>query len=376
MPGEIPIISHPASQPCTYLWACALCDENETCQKDKEGHSRWLVNKRMAVIRHKILVMSNKGGVGKSTVTTNLAVSLALLGKEVGVADMDIHGPNIPKMVGGEGQKLKISATGGIIPFQAYNIKVASMAFLLQNSDDPIVWRDAYKYEFINQLIGGVEWQELDYLLVDLPPGTGNESVTTMDLIGDVTGCIIVTTPQEVALLDSRKSVNFVKDSEFPVIGIVENMSGMTCPHCHKEIEVFKKGGGEAAALEMSVPFLGRIPLDPDIAVQCDAGEPYAMFCSDTDTAAAFHELAQDRKSTRLNSNHGYISYAVFCLKKKKKMDYHPDRPVAWRADDDVRPATVLTDGAFREGIPVNGAVGDCRSDAPHVVATAQPSLV
>jgi Mrp family chromosome partitioning ATPase len=155
----------------------------------------------MAVIRHKILIMSNKGGVGKSTVTTNLAISLALLGKEVGVVDMDIHGPNIPKMVGGEGQKLKVSAGGGIIPFQAYNIKVASMAFLLQNSDDPIVWRDAYKYEFINQLIGGVEWQELDYLLVDLPPGTGNESVTTMDLIGDVTGCIIVTTPQEVALL-------------------------------------------------------------------------------------------------------------------------------------------------------------------------------
>jgi Mrp family chromosome partitioning ATPase len=246
----------------------------------------------MSVVRNKILVMSNKGGVGKSTVTTNLAVSLALLGKEVGVVDMDIHGPNIPKMVGGEGQKLKISAGGGIIPFQAYNIKVASMAFLLQNSDDPIVWRDAYKYEFINQLIGGVEWQELDYLLVDLPPGTGNESVTTMDLIGDVTGCIIVTTPQEVALLDSRKSVNFVKDSELPIIGIVENMSGLSCPHCHKEIEVFKKGGGEAAAYDMEVPFLGRIPLDPDVASHCDSGEPYAMFCSDTDTAQAYHTLA------------------------------------------------------------------------------------
>src|SRR3989441_10745258 len=190
MPGEIPIFSPRASRPCTYLWACALCDETETGQKDKEGPSRWLVNKRMSVIRHKILVMSNKGGVGKSTVTTNLAVSLALLGKEVGVVDMDIHGPNIPKMVGGEGQKLKISATGGIIPFQAYNIKVASMAFLLQSSDDPIVWRDAYKYEFINQLIGGVEWQEVDYFLVGPPPGTGHEWGATVGPLRDGAGCV------------------------------------------------------------------------------------------------------------------------------------------------------------------------------------------
>src|SRR3989454_7897011 len=151
----------------------------------------------MSVIRNKILVMSNKGGVGKSTVTTNLAVSLALLGKEVGVADMDIHGPNIPKMVGGEGQKLKISATGGIIPFQAYNIKVASMAFLLQNSDDPIVWRDAYKYEFINQLIGGVEWQGLGYLLLGLPPGNRHQSVATEAPLGDLAGRILRPTPQE-----------------------------------------------------------------------------------------------------------------------------------------------------------------------------------
>src|SRR3989454_10548348 len=157
----------------------------------------------MSVIRNKILVMSNKGGVGKSTVTTNLAVSLALLGKEVGVVDMDIHGPNIPKMVGGGGQKRKISATGGIIPFQAYNIKVASMAFLLQSSDDPIVWRDAYKYEFINQLIGGGGGQGRGYLPVGLPPGTRNEAGTTKDPLRDAAGCLIVTTPQEVAALDS-----------------------------------------------------------------------------------------------------------------------------------------------------------------------------
>jgi len=296
MPKELNIIQ-PAGrggngEACTYLWACAICDENETCQKDKEGHSRWLVQKRMERIEQKVLVMSNKGGVGKTTVTTNLAVSLALKGYEVGICDMDIHGPNIPKMVGAEGKKLKVSTSGGIIPFQAYNLKIASMSFLLQNSDDPIIWRDAYKYEFINQLLGGVEWQDLNYLLVDLPPGTGNESVTTIDLIGNVSGCVIVTTPQEVALLDSRKSVNFAKDSEIPIIGIVENMSGLDCPHCGKHIEVFRKGGGEAAAADMGVPFLGRIPLDPDVVTQSDAGEPFAMFYSDTATADAFHSIA------------------------------------------------------------------------------------
>ena len=226
MPRELNVISTPTSggsDACTYMWACAICDENESCQKDKEGHSRWLVAKRMERIEYKVLIMSNKGGVGKTTCTTNLAVSLALKGWHVGICDMDIHGPNIPKMVGAEGQKLKISTSGGIIPFQAYNLKIASMSFLLQNPDDPIIWRDAYKYEFINQLLGGVEWQDLNFLLIDLPPGTGNESVTTIDLLGNVSGAVIITTPQEVALLDSRKSVTFCKDSEVPIIGLVED---------------------------------------------------------------------------------------------------------------------------------------------------------
>jgi len=295
MPRELNVISQPGSSSggdaCTYMWACAICDENETCQKDKEGHSRWLVAKRMERIEYKVLVMSNKGGVGKSTCTTNLAVSLALKGWHVGICDMDIHGPNIPKMVGAEGQKLKISTSGGIIPFQAYNMKIASMSFLLQNSDDPIIWRDAYKYEFINQLLGGVEWQDLNFLLIDLPPGTGNESVTTIDLLGGVSGAVIITTPQEVALLDSRKSVTFCKDSEVPIIGIVENMSGLECPHCHKEVNVFRKGG-EASATDMGVPFLGRIPLDPDVVTQSDAGEPFVLFNSDSATAQAYHDIA------------------------------------------------------------------------------------
>ncbi|MCP9451235.1 MAG: Mrp/NBP35 family ATP-binding protein [Nitrospira sp.] len=310
MGRELTVVNH-ESDTCTYLWACAICDESERCQKDKEGHSRWLVGKRMERIEHKVLIMSNKGGVGKSTCTTNIAVSLALKGWHVGICDMDIHGPNIPKMVGAEGQRLKISTAGGIIPFQAYNLKIASMSFLLQSSDDPIVWRDAYKYEFINQLLGGVEWQDLNFLLIDLPPGTGNESVTTIDLLGQVSGAVIVTTPQEVALLDARKSVTFCKDSGVPIIGIVENMSGMECPHCHRQITVFRQGGGEASALDMGVPFLGRIPLDPDVVTQSDAGEPFALFHSDTATAEAYHRIA-DQVEAFCKKNDSLFKKPVF----------------------------------------------------------------
>jgi Mrp family chromosome partitioning ATPase len=275
---------------CNYLYSCSLCDIGE-CKEDREAHNKKIIADRMAKVQYKVLVMSNKGGVGKSTVSVNLATSLAQRGYKVGIADADIHGPNIPKMVGAEGKRLRIRDTG-IQPYEAFNLKIASISFLLEGADEPIVWRDVWKYDFLQQLFGSFNWGELDYLIVDLPPGTGNESIATIELVNKVNGVVIVTTPQDVALLDSRRSVTFSKINNLPIIGIIENMAGITCPHCGKDIEVFKIGGGEKAAGEMGVPFLGRIPIDPMIAVKADSGEPFVTAYPDSQEGRIFQEIA------------------------------------------------------------------------------------
>lgn len=286
---------------CIRLYSCSLCDNQEACKEDKEAHDKTIIADRMAKVKHKVLVMSNKGGVGKSTVSANLAASLAKKGYKVGIADADIHGPNIPKMFGAEGKRLKIT-DAGIQPYEAFNLKIASIAFLMEGTDEPIVWRDVWKFDFLKQLFGSFNWGELDYLVVDLPPGTGNESITTIELVNKVGGVVIVTTPQDVALLDSRRSVTFSKINNLPIIGIVENMAGLTCPHCGKDVEVFKIGGGEKAAIEMGVPFLGRIPIDPRIAVQADSGEPYIVACQDSPVGKIFQEIV-DRCDKFINTH-------------------------------------------------------------------------
>jgi ATP-binding protein involved in chromosome partitioning len=224
-------------------------------------------------------------------VAANLAVSLAGKGYEVGILDADIHGPNIPKMLGLDKEKI-IGISQGMLPVPLYpNLKVLSMAFLLPNTDSPVVWRGPMKHNVFQQFLGEAEWGNLDYLIVDLPPGTGDEPLSIAHLIGQVDGSVIVTTPQEVALLDSRKAVVFSRMVHVPVIGIVENMSGFKCPHCGKEIDLFKVGGGEKAALELQVPFLGRIPLDPEIVQNCDRGKPFVVAEPDFPAAKAFGEI-------------------------------------------------------------------------------------
>jgi ATP-binding protein involved in chromosome partitioning len=233
-----------------------------------------------------------RGGVGKSTVSTNLAVALSVDGFSVGLMDADIHGPNIPKMLGIESSQVTGSGQG-MIPVEVFpNLKVMSMAFFLGDRDNPVVWRGPLKHSAIRQFVGEVEWGNLDFLVVDLPPGTGDEPLSVADVIKDVDGAVIVTTPQEVALLDSRKAVTFSRMLHIPVIGIVENMSGLICPHCNEEIFLFKKGGGEKAAADLRVPFLGRIPIDPELVNDCDRGRPFVMDHPNSQAAKALKEIA------------------------------------------------------------------------------------
>ncbi len=252
------------------------------------------IARNMKKIKHKIAVMSGKGGVGKSTVSVNLAMALAMKGKSVGILDMDIHGPNVPKMLGIEDQRLE-AVEGGIGPVIVDpGIKVISMAFLLENPDTPVIWRGPLKLSAMKQFLGDVVWGDLDYLIIDLPPGTGDEHMNVAQLLPESDGAIIVTTPQEVALLDSRKSVKFAETLKMPVIGIVENMSGLICPHCGKKIDLFKSGGGEKAAKEMGIKFLGKIPLEPKIVEDSDAGIPFVAENPDSTSAKAFNDIAEN----------------------------------------------------------------------------------
>ncbi len=251
------------------------------------------VVENMARIKHKIVVMSGKGGVGKSTVAVSLALTLADQGHKVGVMDVDIHGPDVAKLLGVEDARLQ--STGEmIIPVPvSKNLSAMSMAFLLEDRDTPIVWRGPLKMGAIKQFLGEVAWGDLDYLVIDLPPGTGDEPLSVAQLLPDGAWAVIVTTPQDLALLDSRKAVRFAQQLKMNVAGVVENMAGLECPHCGEMIDLFKKGGGEAAAKEMEVNFLGRVPIDPHLVIMSDLGQPYVVDEPDEPAPKAFREISR-----------------------------------------------------------------------------------
>ena len=248
------------------------------------------LKENMALIRHKILVLSGKGGVGKSTVAVNLAFSLLLADRRVGLLDIDIHGPSIPKLLRLEGHSLAFTG-GKIIPAGfGEKLKVVSIGFLTSGDGEAVIWRGPMKANLIRQFLADVQWGELDFLVIDSPPGTGDEPLSACQLIENPTGAVIVTTPQELAVADVRKSINFCSKLDMPVIGIVENMSGFICPHCGNETLLFKSGGGELLSHETGVPFLGRVPLDPELVDSCDSGRPYLSHYSKSSTAGAFEK--------------------------------------------------------------------------------------
>ena len=250
------------------------------------------IAERLKHIKHKIFVMSGKGGVGKSSVTVNLAAALAEKGYRVGILDVDMHGPSVPNLLG-LASGIEMDDTNFMIP-AAYSerLHVISMDSFLQDRDQAILWRGPKKSSAIRQFLSDVGWGELDFLVIDSPPGTGDEHMTVLKTIPDAE-CVVVTTPQEISLADVRKAVNFLQHAESTVLGVVENMSGLECPHCHKEIDLFKKGGGEELARHYGIPFLGAIPLDPATVVAADQGKPVVLLDHDGPAKRAFLALAE-----------------------------------------------------------------------------------
>jgi Mrp family chromosome partitioning ATPase len=245
---------------------------------------------KLCRIRKKILVLSGKGGVGKSTVAVNLAAAFVLAGRKVGLLDVDIHGPSIPTMLGLEA--VPVQEVGGeLLPVEMGGLKVLSLGFFLRNPDDAVIWRVPMMMKAIQQFLKDVAWGDLDVLVVDSPPGTGDEPLSVCQLLGKVDGAVVVTTPQKVAAVDVRKSISFCRQVGVPVLGVVENMSGFACPRCGEVTAVFRSGGGRRIADDMGVPFLGSIPIDPKIAEACDEGRAYITSYADSPTAVIMRDI-------------------------------------------------------------------------------------
>ena len=225
-------------------------------------------------VKHTILVMSGKGGVGKSTIAVNLAVTLADMGYKVGLIDADISGPDDPKMLGVSDGKVYADEKG-IVPLDtSYGVKVISMAFLLPSEDTAVIWRGALRHKAVQQFLEDVIWTDTDYVIMDFPPGTGDEALTVAQLIPQADGAIIVITPQDVAVLDASKAISFANQLKINVLGVVENMSGFICPHCGKKTDIFKSGSSAALSKKYGISVLSQIPFFPDVVTNADEGIP------------------------------------------------------------------------------------------------------
>jgi ATP-binding protein involved in chromosome partitioning len=245
---------------------------------------------RMSKIKHKIAVISGKGGVGKSTITVNLATAFALKGSRVGILDADIHGPTVPRLLGLEGSQVQTTAMGALPVDGPLKMKVMSIDFFMAEQM-PTIWRGPLKMRAIRQLLGEIVWGDLDFLFIDLPPGTGDEPLSIAQLLPELDGVVIVTMPSDLSSSIVKKAVTFAQRLKLPIIGVVENMSGFVCPHCNEKIEIFSSGGGKKMAQEEGVPFLGSIPIDPKVGADSDKGAPFIISHKDSAAAKAFMEI-------------------------------------------------------------------------------------
>jgi ATP-binding protein involved in chromosome partitioning len=276
---------------------CESCSEIDACTDPRRERFEELqrLKLKMSKIKRKIAIISGKGGVGKSTVTVNLAMAFAIHGyvNRVGILDADITGPCVPKMVGLHGQRLQAGPAGIFPALGPMGIKVVSMDFLLPSEESPVIWRGPLKMKAISQFLSDITWGELEFLFIDLPPGTGDEPLSIMQLIPEMDGVVIVTIASEVSQIVVKKAVTFSRKLGIPVIGVIENMSGFTCPKCGTEIDIFKVGGGQKIAEDLSVPFLGSIPIDPEICRDSDDGMPFIIEHADSPATKAFTKIVK-----------------------------------------------------------------------------------
>jgi len=268
--------------------SCATKESQQAALAQQEN----AITRSLGKIKNKILVMSGKGGVGKSTVSVNLALSLANRGYQVGLMDVDIHGPDVVRMLNLTGKLEAPKSPDALVPPLRYNgnLKVVSLEYMMKDRDEAIIWRGPLKIQAIRQFVADMDWGDLDYLIIDAPPGTGDEPLSVAQTI-PLVKAIVVTTPQKVALADVRKSINFCRTVNVEIIGVVENMSGFVCPHCHETVDIFKSGGGEEIAREFELPFLGRVPMDPNVVIAGDDGKPFLSSDSDSPAVTAFGQI-------------------------------------------------------------------------------------
>jgi ATP-binding protein involved in chromosome partitioning len=277
----------------------------EDVQQQQVTEREHALKTRMQKIKHKIAIISGKGGVGKSLVTVNLATAFTMQNPalSVGVLDADIHGPSIPKMLGMKGRRLQ-AGPPGVFPAQSpQGLKVVSMDFLLPSDEYPVIWRGPLKMSAIRQFLSDIVWGDLEYLFIDLPPGTGDEPLTVIQLLPEIDGVIIVTMPTEVSQNVVKKAITFARQVGAPILGVIENMSGFICPTCGAEHAIFGKGGGNRIAGDMHVPLLGTIPIDPRISEDSDRGTPFINKHHETPAASAFMGIVKRLQSTLQNQS-------------------------------------------------------------------------